>query len=133
MPFSFLGVMLIEPKKWLALRVKEHVEALTVTHPSAMYTSDEMALNLFFSGRITELHPSYNTFFFVVKHLRDIARIWHFNTQKPILHASLTQFPQWMSLFKKEDQLFLSKLESIYRQYGEKHLLSLDSQFYGQA
>lgn len=122
--------MLIDPKKWQDRRIKEHVEALALRHPSDMYTSDEIALNLIFAGCITELPQSYNTFFFTAQYLRETGHIWHFNTQKPIVHTSLVQFSEWMALFKKDDYIFLNKLEEIYRQYGKNHLLSLNSRVY---
>ena len=124
--------MLINPYKWRELRIKQHVEALTLKHSSAMYTSDEMALNLIFRGRITELPPYYNVFSFTEKFLIQIPRIWHFNTCKPIVHAPLSQFHSWLSLFKIRDQLLLKKLEDISQNTGNAAMLAMKSQDYNK-
>ena len=88
----------MDPYKWRKLCIKQYVEALTLAHPSAMYTSDEMTLNLIFHGNLTKLRSCYNTFSFTEKYLNEIPRIWHFNTYKPIIHAPLSQFSNWLSL-----------------------------------
>ena len=103
------GVMLIDPNKWRELRIKQHVEALTLAHPSSMYTSDEMALNLIFRGHLTELRSCYNVFSSTGTYLTEIPRIWHFNTYKPIIHAPLNQFYSWLSFFNTQDQLLLKR------------------------
>ncbi|UJR29113.1 hypothetical protein I4U23_010327 [Adineta vaga] len=124
------GVMLIDPYKWRKLRVKQHVEALTLAHPSAMYTSDEMALNLIFRGHLTDLRACYNTFNFTEIFLNETARIWHFNTCKPILHMPLSQCQTWLSLFKTNDQILLKKLENIAKISGNTTLLEMKSEDY---
>lgn len=124
--------MLIDPYKWRELRVKQHVEALTRTHLSAMYTSDEMALNLIFRGHLTELRGGYNVFYFTEKYLSETPRIYHFNTYKPIIHAPLTQFYTWLSLLKKEDQILLKKLENISQKLGNTTMLAMKSQEYNK-
>jgi lipopolysaccharide biosynthesis glycosyltransferase len=125
--FSLTGVMLMDSYHWRERRIKQHVEALTLTHPSAMYTSDEMALNLIFRGHLTELRPCYNTFSFTAKYLPEIPRIWHFNTYKPIIHAPLSQFSTWLSLFTMKDQILLKKLENISERLGTSAMLTMKS------
>jgi len=118
--------------KWRKLRIKQHVEALTLAHPSAMYTSDEMALNLIFRGHLTELRPCYNIFSFTEKYLTEMPRIWHFNTYKPIIHAPLSQFYTWLSLFKTKDQILLKELENISEKLGNTAMLTMKSQDYNK-
>ncbi len=122
----------MDPQKWRELRIKQHVEALVLAHPSAMYTSDEMALNLIFRGRLTALRSCYNTFSFTAKSLTEIPRIWHFNTCKPIIHAPLSQFHTWLLLFRTKDQLLLKKLESIAAKSGIAAMLAMKSQNYNE-
>lgn len=117
--------MLIDPHKWRERRMKKHIEALTLAHPSAMHTSDEMALNLLFRGRFTELRACYNTFAFTAQYLTEPARIWHFNTRKPILHAPLREFQAWLSLFTRKDRVLLEKLENIASRQGVAALLAM--------
>jgi lipopolysaccharide biosynthesis glycosyltransferase len=124
--------MLIDPNKWRELRIKQHVEALTLAHPSSMYTSDEMALNLIFRGHLTELRSCYNVFSFTEIYLSEIPRIWHFNTYKPIIHASLNQFYSWLSLFNTNDQILLKKLETISQNLGNAAMLAMKSQEYNR-
>ncbi|CAF1337160.1 unnamed protein product [Rotaria sordida] len=126
------GVMLIDSYKWRELRIKQHVEALVRAHPLAMYTSDEMALNLIFRGHLTELEQCYNTFSFTEKNLTKIPRIWHFNTYKPIIHAPLTQFYIWLSIFKTKDQILLKNLEKMSERLGKAAMLALKSQDYNK-
>ncbi len=128
--YSFPGVFLIDPDKWRALRIKQHVEALALAHPSAMYTSDEMALNLIFRGHFTELPACYNTFSFTAKYSTEIPRIWHFNTYKPIIHAPLSLFNTWLSVFKTKDQILLHKLENISERLGIAAMLAMKSRDY---
>lgn len=132
MYYILLGVMLINPYRWRELRIKQHVETLTRTHTSAMYTSDEMALNLIFRGHFTELQCCYNVFNFTEKYLNETQRIWHFNTNKPIIHAPLNQFHTWLTLFKTKDQTILKKLENISQKSGNTTLLAIKSQMYNQ-
>ena len=99
--------------KWCKLRIKQHVEALILAHPSLMYTSDEMALNLIFQGHLTELRSCYNAFSFTEKCLTEMLCIWHFNAYKPIIHASLSQFPAWLSIFTVKDQIVLKRFLKI--------------------
>lgn len=122
----------MDPYKWRALRIKQHVEALTHAHPSAMYTSDEMALNLIFRGHLTELRACYNTFSFTEKYLSEIPRIWHFNTYKPIIHAPLSLFNIWLSVFKTKDQILLKQLENISKRLGTAAMLSMKSRDYNK-
>ena len=122
--------MLMNPDRWRELRIKQHVEALVRAHPSAMYTSDEMALNLVYRGRVTVLRPCFNTFSFTEAHLTEEPRIWHFNTRKPIVHAPLSEFTRWLSLFTRDDQKLLQKLEQIHRQLGTTGLLAIASNDY---
>ncbi|CAF3716889.1 unnamed protein product [Rotaria sp. Silwood1] len=118
--------------KWRQFRIKQHVEALINAHPLAMYTSDEMALNLIFRGRLTDLRQCYNTFSFTARDLTEIPRIWHFNTYKPIIHAPLTGFSAWLSIFKKKDQILLKHLETISEQSETATVLALRSQDYNK-
>ena len=122
--------MLIDPDRWRELRIKQHIEALVRAHPSAMYTSDEMALNLVHRGRVTLLRSCFNTFSFTEAHLTEEPRLWHFNTCKPILNAPLSEFSPWMSLFKRDDQKLLQKLEQIHRQVGTADMLAITSDDY---
>ncbi len=124
--------MLIHPYQWRELRIKQHVEALALAHPSAMYTSDEMALNLIFRGHVTELRPCYNTFSFTANYLTEIPRVWHFNTYKPIIHAPLSQFHTWLSLFKTRDQILLKKLQNISERLGIAAMLAMKSRDYNK-
>ncbi|CAF0914031.1 unnamed protein product [Adineta ricciae] len=126
------GVMLIDPYRWRKLRIKQHVEALVLAHPSAMYTSDEMALNLIFRGQLTDLRACYNTFISTEKFLTETPRIWHFNTCKPILHLPLSQCQTWLSLFHPKDQIFLTKLENIATLSGKASLLTMKSEDYNR-
>jgi lipopolysaccharide biosynthesis glycosyltransferase len=122
----------MDPYEWRKLRIKQHVEALAIAHPSAMYTSDETALNLIFRGRFTELRSCYNIFSFTEKYLTEVPRIWHFNTYKPIIHAPLSQFLTWLSLFKAKDQILLKKLENISEKFGKATMLAINSQDYNR-
>ncbi|CAF2589419.1 unnamed protein product [Rotaria sp. Silwood2] len=126
------GIMLMDSYKWRELRIKQHAEALVRAHPSAMYTSDEMALNLIFRGHLTELRQCYNTFSFAEKDLTESPRIWHFNTYKPIIHAPLAQFYNWLSIFKTKDQIILKNLEEISKRFGKAAMLALKSQDYSE-
>ncbi|CAF2046063.1 unnamed protein product [Rotaria magnacalcarata] len=126
------GVMLIDAYRWRELRIKQHVEALALSHPSAMHTSDEMALNLIFRGHLTQLQQCYNTFSFTETYLTEMPRIWHFNTYKPIVHAPLAQFDTWLSIFKPTDQMLLKKLEKISQTLGKLAMLALKSEDYNQ-
>ncbi|CAF3681608.1 unnamed protein product [Rotaria sp. Silwood1] len=83
------GVMLMDSYKWRQFRIKQHVEALINAHPLAMYTSDEMALNLIFRGRLTDLRQCYNTFSFTARDLTEIPRIWHFNTDTKRIQGAI--------------------------------------------
>ena len=122
--------MLVDPSKWRELRIKEHVEALTLAHSSSMYTSDEMALNLFFRGQLTELRSCFNVFDFTAQYLTESPRIWHFNTYKPIIHTPLSQFHLWLSLFKQKDQIILKKLQDIFHKSGQTAILNMKSSVY---
>lgn len=126
------GVMLINPEKWRLLRIKEHAQALTLSHPSAMYTSDEMALNLVFRGRLTELKSCYNTLACTRKYLADRPRIWHFNQSKPIVHTPLGLCGRWLSLFHRDDQRRLRKLADLSEKRGTSTLFALLSQDYNE-
>ena len=126
------GVMLINPGKWRTLRVKQHAQALTLSHPSAMYTSDEMALNLIFRGHLTELKPCYNTLSCTKKYLTDRPRIWHFNQSKPIVHTPLSLCDRWLSLFHRDDQRRLRKLADLSEKRGTSTLFALLSQDYNE-
>jgi lipopolysaccharide biosynthesis glycosyltransferase len=126
------GVMLINPGQWRALRIKEHAEALTLSHPSVMYTSDEMALNLLFRGHFTELHSCYNTLACTEKYLIERPRIWHFNQSKPIVHTPLDLCERWLSLFHRDDQRRLRKLADLSEQRGTSALFAFLSQNYNK-
>ena len=122
--------MLLDSLKWRELGVKQHVEALTLAHPSAMYTSDEMALNLIFRGQLTELRSCFNVFAFTAQFLTESPRIWHFNTCKPIIHAPLRQFHRWFFLFNQHDRKLLQKLEKICQTFGKTSILEMKSSDY---
>lgn len=124
--------MLIDPNKWRELKIKQHVEALVFAHPSKMYTSDEMALNLIFCGKLTQLKQSYNVFSFTEQLLDGKPCIWHFNTCKPIVHSSLDQFHNWLALFHLQDQILLKKLENIAQIKGNSVMLAMKSQDYNK-
>lgn len=112
--------MLIEPDKWRQLQIKQHVEALALAHPSKMYTSDEMALNLIFRGQLTK------------QFLSEKPRIWHFNTCKPIVHLPLTRFYNWLAFFNARDQILLKELENICQTKGTAAMLAIKSEDYNQ-
>lgn len=122
--------MLINCFQWRKLRIKQHVEALVRSHPKEMYTSDEMALNLIFRGSFTELEPFYNVFHFNSNSLTDLTRIWHFNTLKPILQIPLNKSQRWISLFDRDDQNRLYKMEKIHQNSGRSTLLKMKSDDY---
>ncbi len=124
--------MLIDPNKWRELRIKQHVEALTLAHSSSMYTSDEMALNLIFRGHLTELRSCYNVFSTTAKYLIETPRIWHFNTLKPIIHTPLNQFYYWLSFFNTKDQMLLRRLEKISQNSGNAAMLAIKSREYNE-
>ena len=126
------GVMLINPAQWRALRIKEHVQALTLAHPSTMYTSDVLGLNLILRGHLTQLESSFNTFACTEKSLTDRPRIWHFNQSKPILHTPLRLLEQWFSLFHRDDQRRLEKLADLSEKQGPSALLALLSVEYNK-
>lgn len=120
----------MQPEKWRNLRIKQHIAALVQQYPSYMYTSDEMALNLIFKGRITELKQCYNVFSSTESYLTEKPRIWHFNTQKPILHMPIDKFPRWFENFSDYDKKVLRKLDDLFHRYGLRYVLSINSDEY---
>ncbi len=125
--YSNAGVMLINPKIWYMKRISDQIKRIILTHCQYMYTSDEMAINLFFKGMVDQLPEEYNTMSFSkVKN----PKIIHFNTKKPILGSSLYFFHNWLSLFDKNDKKVLLKLEAMRGKSDKSRIIKIKSDAY---
>ena len=110
------GLMIINLPYWRKNEVATHIKAIITQNCDKMITSDEMAINLYFKGKVTKLVSEFN---WMEEPDHEKARLIHFNTIVPILDRDIGEYSHWVALFSRKEQKRLHQMQKLRDKIGK--------------